>query len=170
MNFTRLFSGTIAFLGFFLIVGCGKQGVHQTPLQKAQSVYDVALNRYYLELEILKNEAHLNREKVVEQIIESMCSKCYKQGHGALLHRGYDLITGDIDALRVQVKKLSKNKKLQPLGVQEATKLIQQINNLTDRLQDIRLILTSNKEFREETRYLNQLNAQAAPIVLFPYI
>jgi len=165
MNLTRLFSYVLSIGCIFVVVGCGKKQVRQTPLQKSQSVYTATLNHYYQEIEMLKNEAHLKKENVTEQIIESMCSKSHKNSQGAPLHSACERIKQDVEELRFQVKKLSKNKKMSPLEVADAKQLIQQINNLTDRLYDIRLVLSSNKEYREETRYLNQLGAQASPLI-----
>lgn len=154
--------------------GCGKQMTKQQKSEKflyeSQMAYDVTLCSFKKELEIVKSNEQsgnkLSKLEITDMLADSICTQKQKQstfdwfmGNDTQLHiplhRYSNKIEHNIAFLKYYCAKL-KRKSFDEQQLLQATVLMDSIQALIDDLYFLDKLITSNREFRDEKRYLSQ--------------
>jgi hypothetical protein len=164
----------------FLFVGCAKE---KTPFQKMQDsitsankMHDDISLKYHKELAVLNSEN--DQSKIKKQLKEFVVGKEYKQSvMGALFddirlpsenirfHKYVDTLNNDIAKLKSKEKALLK-KDFLIIGGQESVAgveaLASNVQLLGDKLFEIKSIVVACREFRDEQRYITQVDPMSS--------
>jgi hypothetical protein len=164
----------------FLFVGCAKE---KTPFQKMQDsitsankLHDDVSLKYQKELAVLNTEN--DQSKIKKQLKEFVAGKEYKQSvMGSLFddvrlspenirfHKYVDTLNNDIAKLKGKEKALMKKDFLiigGPDSVAGVEALASNVQLLGDKLFEIKSVVVACREFRDEQRYITQVDPTSA--------